>query len=154
MASFMLSAAIRAVKSKIGTWKAYESIREIVPDLTREEWALAIGQARGALAQRVAEATRPLNRRPTASEMYPPLAWKGGGNYIQRATIYLVDRETGARSARTFNTRTDTLRSRQAIINDAIEKVQGQIDGAPEEYPLDIVSFEYTGTYPIVPKGA
>lgn len=152
MASFILPAAIRAVKSRIGIWRAYDQVVAIVPEVSREEWARAIGEARSALAQRVLESTRPLNRRPTASEMSPALDWKGGGAYLQRATIYVRDRETGARSAFTYNIRTDSLRSRFAIVGEAVDKLTSLLDEKPDDYPVDIIGFEYTGTYPIVPK--
>lgn len=149
MANFILAAAIRAVKSKIGTWRAYESIVDLVPEVTREEWARAVGDARAALAQRVLEATRPLNRRPVASEFGPPLTRKSGANYWQTTEIYIRDKETGARSVFHYTYRTDTLRSRLAVINEATQAIQGLIDGKPDDYPVDIIGAAYTGTYQI-----
>lgn len=150
MATFILSAAIRAVKSKAGTWRAYDSISGLVPEVTRGQWAAAIGEARSALAQRVSEAVRPLNRRPTASEFGPPLERKSGTKFWQTVEIYARDRETGARSVFHYTHKTDTLRSRMVAVKAGIEKIQGIIDSNPTEYPLDIVGFAYTGTYPIV----
>ena len=150
MASFIISAAIRAVKSKVGIWKAYEAVQQMVPEITREDWAAAIGEARGALASRVSELTAPLNRRPTASEFAPPLERRSSAKYWQQVEIYVRDKVTGARSIMHFTTRTDTLRSRMSVVNDWIEHIQSRIDEKPDDYPVDIVGFAYTGTYPIV----
>lgn len=152
MANFIISAAIRAVKSKVGTWVAFESIQDLVPEVTREEWAAAVGQARAALSQKVSELTRPLNRRPTAAEFGPTLERRSSAKYWQQVEIYVRDKTTGARAIMHFTTRTDTLRSRISVINESIGRLQGRIDGAPEDYPVDIVGFAYTGTYPIASR--
>jgi hypothetical protein len=149
MANFILSAAIRAVKSRIGTWNAYDSISELVPEVSKEQWAAAIGEARAALAQRVSEATRPLNRRPTADEFGPTLVRNSGARYWQTVEVFIRDQATGARSVYHVTVKTDTLRSRLAVVNEAIDTLQSRIDGAPEDYPVDIVGFAYTGTYQI-----
>lgn len=153
MATFILSAAIRAVKSRVGTWRAYEAVVGVVPEVTRDEWATAIGQARAGLAQRTSELTRPLNRRPLASEFGSPLAYSTSHKFWQTVEIYVRDRDTSARSTWYHVLKTDTLRSRVFAIRDGIDKVQGIIEGRPDDYPVDIVGFSYTGTYPIVPKG-
>lgn len=153
MASFIISAAIRAVKSKVGTWKAFDSIRDIVPELTRDEWAAAVAEARTALSQKVSELTLPLNRRPTAVEFGPTLTRKSSAKFWQTAEVYVRDKATGARAIMHFTVRTDTLRSRLAIVNDSIERLQARIDSDPETYAIDIVGFAYTGTYQIVRPG-
>lgn len=149
MANFIVSAAIRAVKSRIGTWSAFDTIRELVPEVSREQWASAIGEARAALAQRVSESTRPLNRRPTADELGPTLTRNSSSKYWQTVEVFIRDQATGARSIYHMTIKTETLRSRLAVVNQAIETIQSRIDSAPEDYPVDIIGFAYTGTYPI-----
>jgi len=151
VATFILSAAIRAVKSKVGIWKAFDSIHDLVPEITKDQWAAAVGEARAALAQKVSELTRPLNRRPVASEFGPALERRSSTKYWQHIEIYVRDKQTGARSIWHSTLRTDTIRSRIAVVRDAVERLQARIDTAPEDYPIDIVGFAYTGTYPIVP---
>lgn len=150
MASFILTAAIRAVKSKIGVQRAYESVSRLAPEVTQQEWSQAIGEAKAALSQRVDEWTRPLNRRPVSGEI-TTLERKSSVKYWQQVEIYIRDKETGARSVMHFYTRTDTLRSRISVVNDWIKHVQGMIDSRPKDYPIDIVGFAYTGTYEIRP---
>lgn len=151
MASFILSAAIRAVKSRIGVNRAFDSIVDIVPEITRAEWAQAVGEARAALANRVLESTRALNRRPVAAEFGPPLERRSGAKFWQTVEIFVRDRETGARSAFYHTFKTDTLRSRMVAVNDGIERIGAIIGASPDDYPVDIIGFEYTGTYEIVP---
>lgn len=149
MATFILTAAIRAVKSKIGTWRAYDQITDLVPELSREQWASAIGEARAALAQRVSEVTRPLNRIPTASEFGPTIERRSSAKYWQTVEVYVRDKTTGARSVMHFTQRTDTLRSRLSVVNKALDFVNGIIEADPETYQIDVVGFGYTGTYQI-----
>ena len=133
----------------MGTWRAYEAISDLVPEVTREQWASAIGEARAALSQRVSELTLPLNRIPTASEFGPTLDRKSGAKFWQHVELYVRDKSTGARAVMHFTIRTDTLRSRMSVVNDAIGRLQGMIDSAPEDYQVDMVGFAYTGTYQI-----
>lgn len=150
MASFILSAAIRAVKSKMGTWKAFEAIQDLVPELTRDDWAAAIAEARTSLSMRVSELTAPLNRRPTAAEFGPALERRSSAKYWQQVELYVRDTVTGARSIMHFTTRTDTLRSRISVVNDWVEHIQNLIDSRPEDYQVDVIGFAYTGTYPVI----
>lgn len=149
MASFILSAAIRAVKSKAGVWRAYDAVAGIVPEVTKTEWAQAIGDARAALANRVLESTRPLNRRPTAAEFSGTLNAKSRFSIWQTVEVFVRDRETGARSSFPVRIGTDSLRSRLSVVSEAVGIVRGIVDSAPDDYPVDIVGFEYTGTYHI-----
>lgn len=148
MANFILSAAIRAVKSKVGTWVAYDQVKAKVPELTRTEWAQAIGEAREAISQRVLEATRPMNRRPVAGE-WTELTRKSGAAYWQQVTLFLRDSATGARSQFHVTVKTDTLRSRMNAV--ALAETQAALIFAsdPDNYPVAIIGAEYSGTYHI-----
>lgn len=148
MASFILSAAIRAVKSRIGTWRAYESVRTLVPEITREEWAEAIGEARSAIAQRVSEVARPINRRPVAGE-WTQITRKSGAAWWQQVELYIRDSTTGARSVFHVTIKTDTLHSRQNAMAEAERQAALIFASDPDNYPVAIVGMSYTGTYQI-----
>jgi hypothetical protein len=151
MSGFPLWAAIRTVKSKVGTWVGYDMFKEVYPDLNREEWATAIGQARAALANRVLEVTKPLNRRPEGSDIHPLPTQKASG-YIQQVDVYVLDKETGLIDRRYFTVRTDTLRSRQTIVDMARNQYQAAIDANPDDYPEEIAGIEYVGTHLLQPR--
>lgn len=151
MVAFNYWLAIRTVKDKIGTWKGYEKALELAPETTREDWAAAIGQAKAALANRVDEMTRPLNRRPVAGEI-TTYATKAARGYMQQVEVYVRDRDTGLVEARPYTVRGDTLRSRAAVIREALDRYQGAIDSDPERYPEDILGTAYVGTHHLIPK--
>lgn len=152
MANFILSAAIRAVKSKMGTWVAYDQVRRQVPEVTEAEWAQAIAEARTAIAQRVLEATRPLNRRPVVGE-WTDIPRKSNVQWWQQVTLFVRDSATGARSVFPVTIKTDTLRSRQFAVQEAINRAALLFASDPDNYPVAVVGFEYAGTYRIVPPG-
>jgi hypothetical protein len=123
MASFPLWAAIRTVRSRMGTWVGFERYAEQDPTITRADWATAIGQARAALANRVSELTRPLNRRPVAGEMTAYRSRTARG-FMQYIDVYVRDRETGLVTAQPWAMRTDSLISRQSAINQALARYE------------------------------
>lgn len=152
MANFILSAAIRAVKSKVGTWVAYDQIKRLVPEITESEWAEAIGEARSSISQRVLEATRPLNRRPVVGE-WTDIRRRSNTQWWQQVSLFVRDSGTGARSVFNVTIKTDTLRSRQFAIQEATNRAALIFASDPDNYPVAIVGAEYSGTYHILPPG-
>lgn len=149
MPSFPIWAAIRTVKSKVGTWVGYEKYREADPSMTREDWARAIGEARAAIAHGIAETSRPLGRRPTGDEIQP-ITRKTGTGYWQQVEIYVRDRDTGIVGTRHYTIRGDSVRSRISVVNEAMDRYQSAIDTNPDDYPEDIAGAAYVGTYQIM----
>lgn len=123
MASFPLWAAIRTVRSRMGTWVGFERYAEQDPTITRESWATAIAQARAALSNRVSELSRPLNRRPTQNEMTPYRSRTATG-FMQYIDVYVRDRETGIITAQPWAMRTNAVISRQAAVNLALARYE------------------------------
>lgn len=150
MGTFSLWAAIRTVKSRIGTWEGYRLYNEVAENITEAEWSRAIGQARAALANRVSEVTRPLNRRPQGSEITIYDSKKARG-YLQQIEVYVRDNDTGIIEARPYVVKTDTLRSRQFIVNEGLERYQAAIDAHPEDYPEEVLGAAYVGTHHLIP---
>lgn len=150
MASFPLWAAITTIKSKVGTWVGYEIAREADPNLTRQAWGTAIGQARAALANRIGEVTRPLNRRPVAGEI-TPYASRTATGFMQYVDVYTRDRDTGVVSPTPFAIRTDTLYSRQKVLTMALARYEAAAlpDGTFEGEI--IVGAAYAGTVEFIP---
>lgn len=152
MANFILSAAIKAVKSRVGTWRAFDQVKALVPEVTEAQWAQAVGEAREAIAQRVLESTRPLNRRPVAGE-WTELTRKSGAQYWQQVTLFIRDSATGARSQFHVTIKTDTLRSRAFAIAEAETRAALIFASDPDNYPVAIIGAEYSGTYQIKRPG-
>lgn len=151
MGTFHLWAAIRTVKAKIGTWVGYDTYSEFDPELSREQWAEAIGQARAALNNRIDELTRPLNRRPVQGEI-TPMTTKGPRGFLQQIEVYVRDNDTGLVDSRYYTVKTQTLRSRQFIVNEGLQRYQAAIDANPGDYPEEILGAAYIGTHQMTPR--
>lgn len=151
MGTFHVWAAIRTIKAKIGTWVGYDTYSEFDPDLSREEWAEAIGQARAAIANRTEELTRPLNRRPVGGEI-TTMTTKGPSGFLQQIEVYVRDNDTGLVDSRYYTVKTQTLRSRQFIVNEGLTRYQNAIDANPGDYPEEILGAAYIGTHHMVPR--
>lgn len=155
MASFPLWAAIRTVKSKIGTWVGYDQYSEIDDSITRQQWATAIGQARAALANRVGELTRPLNRRPVGAEITPYSSPRArnvtASGYMQYIDIYVKDAQTGVITARPWAVRTDTLMSRQSVINAGLNRFEAATLPEGTFEGEEVIGASYAGTVQFIP---
>lgn len=151
MVSFHLWAAIRTVKDKIGTWNGYAKYAELDETITREEWATSIAQARAALVNRVDELTRPLSARPSGSEITLYASKKARG-YMQQVEIFVLDVDTGLPESRHYVVKTDTLRSRAWVVNEALSRYQAAVDSKPDDYPEAILGAAYVGTHLMQPR--
>jgi len=151
MALFGLWAAIRTVKSKIGTWEGFERFREIDENLTREDWARSISEARAALANKAAELTRPLNRRPVAGEI-TDYSTKRATGFMQSVELFVRDTDTGLIETRYFTVRGDTLRSRQYVVDKAVSRALEISETDPDSLGGEVMGAAYTGTHRMVPR--
>lgn len=152
MASFPLWAAIRTVKGKIGTWVGYEKYTELDPTITRQQWATAVGQARAAIANRLGELTRPLNRRPVPGEWTSYTAPRARG-FMQYVDVYVIDTAGGPVQARPWAVRTDTLMSRQAVINLALSRYEAATLPEGTFEGEQVLGASYSGTVEFIPPG-
>lgn len=151
MSSFPLWAAIRTIKSKIGTWVGYDRYSELDPSITRQQWATAVGQARAALANRVGELSRPLNRRPVAGEITPYTAKKATG-FMQYVDVYVMESDGSAVQAMPWAVRSNTLRSRQAIINEALSRYEAATLPEGTFTGQVVLGASYAGTVEFIPE--
>lgn len=152
MTTFAMWAAIRTVKSKVGTWVGFQQAREAGLDVNRSDWARHIGEARAALANRLGELSRPLNRRPVGTEIQQYTTVRQSG-FLQHIDVFVRDLETGAVEARPYTIRTRDLRSRISVINEGLERYRNAIASDPDLYPEEVLGASYTGTYQMVPGG-
>lgn len=148
---FPLWAAIRTVKTRIGTWQGFAHFAALDPSITREAWARAVGEARAAIANSVQEVTRPLNRRPLPGEITRYTSRTKTG-YLQYAKIYTRDRETGLVSENYWSMRTDTLRSRQSVLTAGLSRYEAATLPEGTFEGEEIVGAEYAGTVEMIPE--
>lgn len=151
MASFNVWAAVRTLKGRIGINKGLAIAQRLNPDLTEEEWRAATAEARAILRNKAEEMTRPLSRRPIASEILD-FAVTNPGGFIQQTEVYVRDNETQLIETRHFTYKTDTLRSRANVVKEVWAQFNKAIEDDPTGYPEEVVGVAYVGTYRLVPK--
>lgn len=146
MSTFEVWGAIKAAKSKVGKWRGFETWRAFDPTITRTTWQQAWNQATAALAQRTAEVTRPLNRRPVGPAEINVRPAHRGAKFTQFATVHVRDPLTSVIEQAPFAVRTDTLRSRMSVISEAVERfAAATIEGGTFE-GQEILDASYSGT--------
>jgi len=148
---FNVWAASRTLKGRLGRIAGFNIAQRLNPFLTEEEWDLALHDARQILANKVAELSRPLNRRPVAGEIEGFRVNKPGG-FIQQVEVFVRDRETGLIDTRHFSVKTDTLRARMNVVKDVWADFLSNAAAKPDEYPEEVVGVAYVGTYRLIPR--
>lgn len=151
MATFPIWAAIRTIKSKLGTWAGYDRYAALDPSISRPQWATAIGQAKAAIANRAMEVTRPLNRKPVPSEITQYTSVHSRG-FLQYVDVYVRDRDTGVVDARPWAIKSMNLRSRGSIVTEALARYQAATlpDGTFEGEL--VIGASYAGTVEMIPQ--
>src|SRR6266852_4702534 len=110
-------------------------------------WYRLTGELNRMLAEREGELNRPLNLRPTADEVRTWTTRKATG-YIHQVEVLVRDRATGEIISVPYSATGRTLRSRQAVINEALSVYS---DENARKYDQQILGAVYTGTYQAVP---
>lgn len=90
-------------------------------------WFRGIGEIRNHYGQTLSELDRPLNRRPTPTEI-APLSSKKARGYIQYVDLVVTNRTTGTVSMRPQAVHTSRLMSREAVIEVAVNRYRGAVD--------------------------
>jgi hypothetical protein len=144
--TFDIWGAIRGVKSRIGKWRAFETWRALDPAITRDQWQSAWSQATAAVAARVGEVTRPLNRRPVPGPEIHTRPAQRGARFTQFVTVFVRDAQTGDISEAPFAVRTDTLRSRMTVIAEALDRFSAATDEGGTFEGQEIINGQYAGT--------
>ncbi len=152
MSTYAFWAAIRTVRSKVGTWVGYEGVRAAGLDVDRTSWARWIGQAQAAIANRTAELAAPLGLKPRGSEISPMETVRTRG-FLQETVLHIRDRDTGIIRDQIFVIRGPTVLSRRNAVNRAKARYQAAIDNNPDDYPEEIVGAGYMGTWEMIPGG-
>jgi len=95
------------------------------------------------LARREGIYDEPLNRKPTADQIETWSKWKGKG-YIQQVEVLARDRDTGQIISIPFSSTGRVLKSRKAVIQEALSTITPEGTDGDKQQLLGAV---YTGTY-------
>lgn len=132
-------------------WVGYDRYATVDPSIDRSTWARMVGEARTAIANKLAEVTRPLNRRPLPTEIVTYTSRRATG-YLQWVDVYVKDRETGLVTTQPWNVKSRDLRSRQAVITEALSRYQAATLPEGTFEGQIVVGASYAGTLQYIPQ--
>lgn len=150
MALSAVTAAVMAVKNGLSARAGLVAARAAGVAVRDATWFRVVGQVQRSLTNQMDEAGAPLNRRPQGAVISTMPARTATG-YMQYVDVYVRDRQTGAVSTRPYAVRTTNLRTRQSIVNQALNAFQSFVGQGPSLYPEQVLGANYTATYVFAP---
>lgn len=118
--------------------------------IRRARWLEMYGQARNAAANNAMEPARPLNRKPLSYEI-STMQTKNARGWIQYVEVYTFDRIAGITSSRPFAVRSQTLQTRNKVIEKALSHFLEAIGPEGNYSNESILGAAYTATYLLDP---
>jgi hypothetical protein len=149
---FPLASAIQTVKAGISARAGLRAFRAGGGVTGDAKWFRMVSEARRAIGDRVAEATRPLNRRPTGTEI-TQVSSRVRTGFWQEVEIFLRDRSTGDIRTQTFTLRGQGLSTRQAVIRFAVDEANAGSAGSINNEDDEVLGAAYVSTLELVPGG-
>lgn len=149
-ADYPLAFAVKAVKSGLSANAGYRAFRDAGGHVARATWLRTVAEVRRTLSDSLDEATRPLGRKPNASEITTISTRKRSG-FIQQVDVYVRDRATGEVEARPFSWRTRVLITRKAAVGEALAAFTSGVIGSPDAFDEQILGATYVGTLELQP---
>lgn len=149
---YPLGAAISTVKAGTSARAGLASFRAGGGRTTDATWYRMVAEARRSLGDRLAEAGRPLNRRPTGDEI-TTMSTRTKTGYWQEVSVFSRDRVTGEVKSSPFIVRGSGLVTRQAALRAALD--EWEAGGAGSTNPDDevVLGAAYVSTLELVPFG-
>lgn len=132
MALSTWSFAWMAVAQRIPANRALELAREAGLGIRRNDFLKLVGQARAAYGQRIPELDRPLNRKPTATEITPITKGEIKG-YRQYVDLFVRNKTTGVVDVLHRAVHTSEPWSRQRAIDYLMDREISKIAVTPPE---------------------
>lgn len=145
VATWALQSALEGLSANEGL----RQYREAGGHVARSTWLQARGEVEAGLAAREGIYNEPLHLIPVAGEIQ---SWSttGARGYAQQVEVLVRDRATNTVISVPYTSMGSELRSRQAIINEALEVYS---DDNAKKYNQQILGAIYTGTYAAIPQG-
>jgi len=142
--------ALDAIQKGLSAREGLQAFREAGGRIANQTWFKLTGELQAMLAEREGVLDEPHNRIPTASEIKRWGTTNAKG-FIQQVEVLARDRETGQIISIPFSHTAKTLRSRRAVLKDALSVYS---DDNAQRYNQSILGAVYTGTYEAVPEEA
>jgi hypothetical protein len=124
--------------------------RESGGHIANQTWYRLRGELEATIAAREGVYNEPQHLRPVAAEIQAWSTPKAKG-YVQQVEVLVRERETGTVISVPYSAMSSILRSRQAIVREALSVYS---DTNAEKYNQQILGAVYTGTYQATPEGA
>jgi hypothetical protein len=142
--------ALQGVQEGLSARAALSQFRNAGGRVADSTWYKVYGQVAAEISLREGIYSEPINLRPVASEIKPWVTTRARG-YVQQVEILARDRGTGEIISIPYSGMSRTLRSRRAVINEALGVYS---DDNAQKYDQQILGAIYTGTYEARPEGA
>lgn len=147
---YPLAAAIRTVRDGLSARAGLRAFRSGGGAVNDTKWFRTVAEVRRVVAERIDEASRPLNRRPTGDEITRLTSRKAVG-YWQEIEVFTRDRSTGEVAASTFVLRGQGLVTRQAAIDFAVAEYAAGSAGSLNEAEDEVLGAAYVSTLELFP---
>jgi hypothetical protein len=145
-AQFALASILQGQSANAGL----SAFRQSGGHVANETWYRLRGELEAMVAAREGIYNEPQHLRPTAQEIQQWSTTNAKG-YVQQVEVLVRERETNTVISVPYSAMSNLLRSRQAIVREALSVYS---DSNAEKYNQQILGAVYTGTYQAVPEGA
>ena len=141
------SAALASVLEGMSATQGLRWFRSIGGHVATQTWYAARAHIEATISAREGIYNEEQRLRPTASEI---IKWStpSARGYVQKVEVLVRERATNAVISAPYSSMGKRLRSRQAIVREALSIYSGD---QAEKYGQQILGAVYTGTYQAVP---
>ena len=139
--------ALQGVQEGLSASAALRDFRAAGGHVADSTWYKVYGEVAAQISLREGIYDEPQNLRPVASEIQQWTTVRATG-YVQQVEVLVRDRGTGEIISVPYSSMGKTLRSRRAVIAEALDVYS---DENAEKYNQQILGAVYTGTYAASP---
>jgi hypothetical protein len=142
------NAALASILQGLSATQGLNWFRSIGGHVGNETWYQLRGQVEASIALREGIYNEPQHLRPTAQEIQT-MQTKGARGYIQQVEVLVRAKGSTDVISVPYSSQGKTLRSRQAIVREAISVYGGE---NAKKYGQTVLGAVYTGTYELAPQ--
>jgi hypothetical protein len=147
---YTLPAALATLRQGLSARAGLKQFRAGGGRTTDATWFRVVAEARRSLGEQLAEANRPLNRRPSGHEI-TTMSTRTRTGFWQQVEVFVRNRATGAVESHPFVVRGDGLVTRQAAIRAAVDEWEAGIAGSVNVDEHEVLGAAYVSTLELRP---
>lgn len=138
--------ALQSVLEGLSARQSLTQFRDAGGHVGNETWFKLRAEVEAAISNREGIYNEPLHLRPTANEIQQWSTVKASG-YVQQVEVLVRERETGVIISIPYTSMNRQLRSRQNVVNEALDVYS---DDNAKKYNQQVLGAVYSGTYEAV----